>query len=102
MIRPTFPDLTSLWHRAARLMLTARGPSAPTASSTGKGPVENLFVHEPLAGEHGLCSSMWDDDLSLNRSRFTTLQRSYLHPEDLDAFLARVEVIGRIHRRGAY
>lgn len=34
-------------------------------------------------------------DLSLNRSRFTTLQRAYLHPQDLDSFLARVEHIGR-------
>lgn len=34
-------------------------------------------------------------DLSLNRSRFTTLQRAYLHPEDLDRFLERVENIGK-------
>lgn len=94
MIRAAFPDLTSLWHRAARMMLTA-GPIGTDGILDWKGSSETYSYSNVLRARSMAYQFDVGRDLSLNRSRFTTLQRAYLHPEDLDAFLARVENIGR-------
>lgn len=94
MILETYPDLTSLWHRAARTMLTA-GPIGSDGILDWKGSSETYSYSNVLKADSMAYHFDVGRDLSLNRSRFTTLQRAYLHPQDLDAFLDRVEVIGR-------
>lgn len=94
MIRAVFPDLTSLWHKSARAMLTA-GPIGSDGILDWKGSSETYSYSNVLRARSMEFEFDVGRDLSLNRSRFTTLQRSYLHPDDLDAFLDRVEVIGR-------
>lgn len=94
MIRAAFPDLTSLWHRAARMMFTA-GPIGTDGILDWKGSSETYSYSNLLRARSMDFQFDVGRDLSLNRSRFTTLQRAYLHPEDLDGFLARVEKIGR-------
>ncbi len=94
MIRAAFPDLTTLWHRAARLMLTA-GPIGSDSILDWKGSSETYSYSNILRAKSMAFEFDVGRDLSLNRSRFTTLQRAYLHPHDLDSFLLRVEKIGR-------
>jgi hypothetical protein len=94
MILETYPDLTSLWHRAARTMLTA-GPIGSDGILDWKGSSETYSYSNVLKADSMAYRFDVGRDLSLNRSRFTTLQRAYLNPQDLDNFLDRVEVIGR-------
>lgn len=100
MIRAKFPDLTSLWLKASRHMMTA-GPIGSDGILDWKGSSETYSYSNVLRADSLDFSFDVGRDLSLNRSRFTTLQRAYLHPNDLDAFLARVERIGlHTSRRG--
>jgi hypothetical protein len=94
VIRAAFPDLTTLWHRAARMMLTA-GPIGSDGILDWKGSSETYSYSNILRARSMAFQFDVGRDLSLNRSRFTTLQRAYLHPTDLESFLARVEKIGR-------
>lgn len=94
MIRASFTDLTALWHRAARMMFTA-GPIGSDGILDWKGSSETYSYSNVLRARSMDFTFDVGRDLSLNRSRFTTLQRAYLHPADLDNFMARVEKIGR-------
>lgn len=94
MIRAKFPDLTSLWHKSARMMFTA-GPIGSDGILDWKGSSETYSYSNVLRAQSMGFEFDVGRDLSLNRSRFTTLQRAYLHPDDLESFLLRVEKIGR-------
>jgi hypothetical protein len=94
MIRAAFSDLTALWHIAARKMFLA-GPIGSDGILDWKGSSETYSYSNVLRANSMAFEFDVGRDLSLNRSRFTTLQRAYLHPTDLDAFMARVENIGK-------
>lgn len=93
MILKTYPDLTTLWHKAALRMFLA-GPVGSDGILDWKGSSETYSYSNVLKAESMAFKFDVGRDLSLNRSRFTTLQRAYLHPDDLDAFLDRVAKIG--------
>lgn len=93
MIRASFPTLTDLWHLAARRMFLA-GPIGSDGVLDWKGSSETYSYSNVLRAKSMEYTFDVGRDLSLNRSRFTTLQRAYLHPHDLDSFLLRVEKIG--------
>lgn len=95
MIRANYPDLTALWIETARKMMVAPNIGEPGSCLDWKGSSETYSYSNVLRSRSMAYDFDVGRDLSLNRSRFTTLQRAYLHPDDLDGFLARVEVIGR-------
>ena len=95
MIRATFPELTSLWHRAARLM-SQRGPSGCDGIlGSGKGPVRPIRTRTFLRAKSMAFEFDVGRDLCAQPITVHDGCNGPVHPEDVDAFLARVEVIGR-------
>lgn len=93
MIRESYPDLTDLWIDASRTMMTA-GPIGSDGILDWKGSSETYSYSNLLRAESMSYAFDVGTDLSLNRSRFTTLQRAYLHPFDFEGFMARATKIG--------
>lgn len=94
MIRAVYPDLTALWHGAARKMLLGKNIGTPGTPIDWLGSSETYTYSNVLRASSMAYDFDLGRDLSLNRSRFTTLVRAYLHPVDLNAFLNRAEDIG--------
>lgn len=94
MIRAVYPDLTTLWHGAARKMLLGENIGTPGTPIDWLGSSETYTYSNVLRASSMAYDFDLGRDLSLNRSRFTTLVRAYLHPDDLNAFLNRAEDIG--------
>lgn len=84
-----YPDLTTLWHKEMMKQLYAKGDGLDFVTGLDTVRYDNTIHARSMGFDFDMGRDLW-----LTKSRFTTLQRTYLDLHELESFLERCKELG--------
>lgn len=91
-----YKTLTDLWHETAQGMLFAPRKKLDFVASIDTMLYDNVLSCDSMKFKFDMGKDLW-----LTRARFTTLQRAYIDPVELESFLQRcTDIVSRESKRG--